>query len=160
MEWIAVGSGIVLGTVLGAAAVLLYLLSVAGFHDDVLGRAVRRLRYDLSRPPRQQTCKDCWRGDGLDFHVPTDVWNAVVVPQYETFLGPSGIAMTRPTDLEPYRQEGWPGVLCLECFDRRAKARGVDYSGVLAIMGHHAWLADGAAMRSVRGETPTFGRSR
>lgn len=99
-------------------------------------RLLRQLRYHLSQWPRRQTCKDCWRTDGLDFHVGTSTWNAVVAPP--------------DADLSHYQREGWGGVFCLECFDRRAEARGVDYSGDLAIMGRRAWMADGQAMRRIR----------
>lgn len=97
-------------------------------------RWLRRLIYVLSPYPRQQTCKDCWRPDGLDFHVPTPIWNEVTtVPVWP-----------------PMAREGFPGVLCLECFDRRAQVRGIDYSGELVIMGRHAWLADGIAATRLR----------
>src|SRR5207253_1345605 len=79
-------------------------------------RLVRHLSYLLQWPPRRQTCKDCWRNDGIDFHVPPEIWNAVVAP----------IGWPAWWD--------WGGVLCLECFDRRAEKRGIDYSGGLAVM--------------------------
>lgn len=104
-------------------------------------RWLRRLRYLLSRPARRQTCKDCWRNDGLDFHVTTEVWNAVVAPRYETYTGPSGLPWTRPTDLTSYVREGWPGVLCLACFDKRAERRGVNYMNAVRVHGSRWWMA-------------------
>jgi hypothetical protein len=108
---------------------------------------LRWLSYQLSVPPRQQTCKDCWRNDGLDFYVPPATWNAVVKPEIR------GYALDQTVVGEPYDREGWPGVLCLECFDRRAQARGIDYSGYVAVMGRKAWLATGEAMRRIRTAT-------
>ena len=49
-------------------------------------------------------CKACGRVDHFDFHVPDDIWNAIVPP--------------------PLRNR----VVCLNCFDRYAKEMGVDYA--------------------------------
>jgi hypothetical protein len=53
---------------------------------------------------RQQRCKVCWRADRFDFHVPDNVW-AAVVP-------------------EALRDR----VICLSCFDALAEEQGVDYA--------------------------------
>lgn len=89
-------------------------------------------------------CMDCGRIDGLDFHVPPEIWNAVVVPSIRGYQQDMLVVGA------PYDREGWPGVLCLECFDRRAEARGIDYSGDLAVMGRGSWLATGVAAERMR----------
>jgi hypothetical protein len=89
-------------------------------------RFLRRLRYWLL-VPRQQTCEDCWRTDGIDFHVDTWIWNLVAAP-------PEWLAEMA------------------ECV---AQARGIDYSGSVAVMGRHAWLASGEAAERVRRERVT-----
>ena len=56
-------------------------------------------------PARQrQTCKACGRPDKFDFHVPDEVWAAVVPPELVT------------------------RVVCLFCFDEFAKRSGVSYA--------------------------------
>ncbi len=42
---------------------------------------LRLVCYQLTLPPRPQTCKDCWRSGGLDFHVPDALWRAVIEGQ-------------------------------------------------------------------------------
>jgi len=74
---------------------------------------LRQIRYLLRRPPRRQTCKDCWRSDALDFYVPDPVWDAVA----------RGCT-----------------VLCLACFDRRAEDAGIDYRSWLTVLGRGSWL--------------------
>lgn len=51
-----------------------------------------------------QKCKACGRRDKFDFYVPDEVWESVV----------------------PIRLQ--ERVVCLACFDRLAKERGVDYA--------------------------------
>ncbi len=53
---------------------------------------------------QQQRCKVCWRADGFDFHIPDDVWAAVV-----------------PEELRGR-------AICLPCFDALAEEKGVDYA--------------------------------
>jgi len=53
---------------------------------------------------QRQRCKVCWHADKFDFHVPDEVWGAVV-PQ---------ALQTKP--------------LCLACFDDFARDRGVEYA--------------------------------
>ncbi len=74
----------------------------------------RRILYRLRRAPKPQTCKDCWRSDGIDFYVPDDVWDAVA----------RGCT-----------------VLCLGCFDRRAGRARIDYGSVVTVLGRKAWMA-------------------
>lgn len=65
----------------------------------------------------QQTCKVCLRPDKFDFHVPDDVWEAVV-----------------PSELRNR-------VVCLGCFDDFARERQVDYASCLSVL----WFAGDAA---------------
>ena len=76
-------------------------------------RLLRRVVYAVN-PWRRQTCKDCWRAGGLDFHVPDEVWQAVV--------------------------PGRTTVLCLDCFDRRAEAARVDYSPTIRLLGRQCGI--------------------
>jgi hypothetical protein len=84
---------------------------------------LRRLHYWLTRPPRPQTCKDCWSREGVDFDVPDAIWRRVIEGQ----RWPKGV--TNPA-------------LCLGCFDRRAQLAGVDYSGAVMILGRRSWLSE------------------
>jgi hypothetical protein len=52
---------------------------------------------------QRQRCKVCWNADGFSFHVPDDVWSAVV-----------------PEGLQNH-------VVCLMCFDRFAAMARIDY---------------------------------
>lgn len=84
---------------------------------------IRWLRRALYPFHRRQTCKDCWRSaNGLDFLVSNRCWNAVMI----------GVDSDG---------EGAPGVLCLECFDARARAAGVEYRDHLVVFGRGAWMA-------------------
>lgn len=66
----------------------------------------------------------CGRPIGPLWHVPTPLWNFVVAGIDQTVLTvrPGAVA----NDLAP-RSEGVAGILCLSCFDRAAKDRGVTY---------------------------------
>jgi hypothetical protein len=56
-------------------------------------------------PPHQrQTCKACGRPDKFDFHVPDEVWAAVVPPELVT------------------------RVVCLFCFDEFARQKRISYA--------------------------------
>lgn len=55
----------------------------------------------------QQSCKVCLRPDKFDFHVPDDIWERVVPPEYRD------------------------RVVCLYCFDEFAAARGIKYAASL-----------------------------
>lgn len=61
-------------------------------------------------PSQQQTCKACGRPDKFDFHVPDEVW-AAVVP-------------------EKYRNR----VVCLYCFDDFAVEADVGYAPALQLL--------------------------
>lgn len=76
----------------------------------------------MRRSPRPQTCKDCWRSDGIDFHVPDPLWRAVCAGS----VWADGV--TDP-------------VLCLDCFDRRAERAGIDYAAAITVLGRRSWLA-------------------
>jgi hypothetical protein len=79
----------------------------------------------------RQTCRDCWRNDGIDFLVPNVVWRLVT---------------------------GWHdggGVLCLACFDRRAERKDVDYSAFVAVGGRRCWMAPGGAYTMWRALRPS-----
>jgi len=65
----------------------------------------------------QQTCKVCGRPDKFDFHVPDEVWVAVVPEEYRN------------------------RVVCLGCFDEFAQERRVDYATRLSVL----WFAGRAA---------------
>lgn len=54
-----------------------------------------------------QTCKVCGHRDKFDFHVPDDVWEAVVPPDYQG------------------------RVVCLSCFDEFAYQHRVNYAASL-----------------------------
>lgn len=54
--------------------------------------------------PQQQTCKVCHRPDKFDFHVPDEIWEAIVPPPYTN------------------------RIVCLYCFDDFASLRGVVYA--------------------------------
>jgi len=56
---------------------------------------------------QRQRCKVCWHADGFDFHVPNDIWAAVL-----------------PADLQNH-------VVCLRCFDDFAAERGIEYQDYL-----------------------------
>ena len=55
----------------------------------------------------RQMCKACGREDKFDFHVPDDIWKAVVPVRFRN------------------------RVLCLNCFDDYARRRQVDYAACL-----------------------------
>ena len=56
---------------------------------------------------QRQTCKVCWKPDGFDFHMPDEVWEQVVPPEFKN------------------------RVVCLLCFDGFADKKGVDYTKYL-----------------------------
>ena len=58
----------------------------------------------------QQTCKKCGRPDKFDFHVPNDIWEAVVGIEYKN------------------------KVVCLSCFDDIANTKGIKYSDSLQVV--------------------------
>ncbi len=52
----------------------------------------------------QQTCKMCGQPDKFDFHVPDELWQAIVPQNYQTLA------------------------VCLYCFDEEAAAKGIDFA--------------------------------
>jgi hypothetical protein len=77
------------------------------------------------RSPRQ-TCKVCGHADHFNYHVPDDVWEAVVPAQYQN------------------------RVVCLTCFDDFAATRRVDYATRLDAS---LWFAGNAATFEFRVST-------
>lgn len=57
--------------------------------------------------PQRQTCKVCLRPDKFDFHVPNEVWAAVIPPEFRN------------------------RVVCLACFDDFAYGAGVSYAPMI-----------------------------
>ena len=57
-----------------------------------------------------QTCKACGRRDKLDFHVPDEIWNWVVLESLNNH------------------------VVCLSCFDEFANEKEIDYSPYLRVL--------------------------
>lgn len=61
----------------------------------MLRRFLCKLIYFARPRPAPQTCKDCWRTDGIDFEVPAGLWRAVVagdrwsVPRAGTITNPA-----------------------------------------------------------------------
>jgi hypothetical protein len=74
--------------------------ALAGEHQEEVMDRHHQLA-DLSRFKRQQ-CSACACEEKFNFHVPDEIWNKVVV--------------------EAYRNK----IVCLSCFDRFARERGVD----------------------------------
>ena len=64
--------------------------------------------HQRTRVPLQQTCKACGQPDKFDFHVPDEIWDAVVPPALRT------------------------RVVCLYCFDEFAHERGIEYADHIA----------------------------
>ena len=59
------------------------------------------------RDPQQQTCKMCGQPEKFDFHVPDDVWRAVVPEAFQHYA------------------------ICLYCFDEEAAANGIQFAADL-----------------------------
>ena len=90
------------------------------------------------------TCQDCKRPftEVIDFLVATPIWNYVMAGQTETTYtirqglfpeaGPAG-------ELYP-RVEGVGGVVCLACFDSRARELGINYRESLIVFGVDCWM--------------------
>jgi hypothetical protein len=63
-----------------------------------------------SRGGKRQTCKVCKCPDKFDFNVPDEVWSRVVPVEYQR------------------------GVVCLDCFDRFASEKQIDYSDSIEVL--------------------------
>jgi hypothetical protein len=85
------------------------------------------------------TCGDCGRLDseGIDFLVATPIWNYVMAGQAETtYTIREGLF-----DKTHYpRVEGVGGVVCLACFDKRARDLGIPYRESLVVFGVGCWM--------------------
>lgn len=85
------------------------------------------------------TCQDCERpfSEVIDFLVATPIWNYVMAGEETTTY------TMRPGlfDQEIYpRVEGVGGVVCLACFDIRARKLGVNYRESLVVFGIDCWM--------------------
>jgi len=86
---------------------------------------VRRYRYEIcGRPnhPHDTIMRGCGRPVGVVWRAPTGVWNYIVADQQTTTYTVRTGAAGGPAQ---GRAEGAGGVLCLACFDREARERGV-----------------------------------
>jgi hypothetical protein len=85
------------------------------------------------------TCRDCKRpfSEVMDFLVATPIWNYVMAGEEQTTY----TIRTGLFDKELYpRVEGAGGVVCLACFDKRARALGVNYRESLVVFGVDCWM--------------------
>lgn len=73
-------------------------------------RTIRTTLHEISGPRflQHQRCKVCGRRDKFNFHVPDKIWESIVPKKLQN------------------------RVICLACFDRFAKERGVDYAPYLS----------------------------
>lgn len=86
-----------------------------------------------------QICHDCESPftEVFDFLVSTAVWNFVMAGQEQTtYTIRKGLYDQK---LAP-RVEGVAGVVCLACFDKRARKVGFDYSDYVTILGIDCWM--------------------
>lgn len=94
---------------------------------------------DLRHGTGLGACSDCGRRDDetIDFLVSTAIWNYVMAGQKTTtYTVRPGLFDQR---LYP-RVEGVGGVVCLECFDKRARAAGISYRRSLVVFGLDCWM--------------------
>lgn len=85
------------------------------------------------------TCGDCKRGfdEVMDFLVATPVWNYVMAGEQTTmYTIREGLFDKRK---QP-RCEGVGGVVCLACFDKRARALGMEYREHVLVFGVDCWM--------------------
>lgn len=101
------------------------------------------------------SCGDCNRPftEVIDFLVATPIWNYVMAAQRETvYTIRKGLFDER---MEP-RVEGAGGVVCLACFDKRARDLGIEYRQSLVVFGVDCWMgghySDGMPQVSALGE--------
>jgi hypothetical protein len=114
---------------------------------------VRRIRRLLARlrPARHEcgalrmACDECyrhfgagWRGGAMDFLVATAIWNFVMTGgrqgQTTYTVRSDWNGVFRPMN------EGVGGVVCLECFDKRAMALRVEYRDHVVVFGAGCWM--------------------
>jgi hypothetical protein len=58
----------------------------------------------------RQTCKVCGKPDKFDFHLPDDIWGLIAGKEFKN------------------------RVVCLNCFDELAKAKGIKYADSLQMV--------------------------
>jgi len=83
-------------------------------------------RLDYAARLQRQRCKVCWNADGFNFHIPDEIWVAVVPPDLRTH------------------------VVCLRCFDDFAAGKGINYQDHLAAELHFAGDQAALVMRIIR----------
>lgn len=90
------------------------------------------------------TCDDCGRGfdEVIDFLVATPIWNYVMAGERETtYTIRPGLFPDAGAAGEVYpRVEGAGGVVCLVCFDKRARECGINYRESLIVFGIDCWM--------------------
>jgi hypothetical protein len=105
---------------------------------------LRHLCHRLNVPRGRMTCHDCWRhfgtgllGGGMDFLVSTTIWNFVMGGLDTT---PTQVRLGLYEQRWRPRAEGVGGVVCLSCFDKRARALNIEYRDHLVLFGHDSWM--------------------
>lgn len=85
------------------------------------------------------SCDDCKRpfSEVIDFIVATPIWNYVMAGITETtYTIREGLV-----DKTIYpRVEGYGGVVCLACFDKRARVLSIPYWDSLVVYGIDCWM--------------------
>lgn len=87
----------------------------------------------------EMTCGDCKRGfsEVMDFLVADPIWNFVMAGEHQTtYTIREGLFDKRFMA----RSEGVGGVVCLACFDKRARAAGVEYREHVLVFGVNCWM--------------------
>jgi hypothetical protein len=84
-------------------------------------------------------CTDCRRpfSEVIDFLVADAIWNYVMAGQKSTTLVIR--EGTYDKRLAP-RSEGVGGVVCLACFDKRARQMNIEYRQHLVVFGIDCWM--------------------
>jgi hypothetical protein len=85
------------------------------------------------------TCRDCERSfdEVMDFLVADPIWNFVMAGERETtYTIREGLFDKRLMA----RSEGVGGVVCLACFDKRARALGIEYYQHVLLLGIGCWM--------------------
>lgn len=92
------------------------------------------------------TCQDCERpfSEVIDFLVATPIWNYVIsggTARETMYTIREGLFPEAGAAGELYpRVEGLGGVLCLACFDKRARELGINYRESLVVFGIECWM--------------------
>lgn len=87
------------------------------------------------------TCQDCERGfdEVMDFLVADPIWN-YVISNGECEQTIQTIRVGLFDERLMARSEGLGGVLCLACFDKRARALRVEYREHVLVFGINCWM--------------------